>query len=258
MKQQNKQPTLLGHICYPFFTHIIKKSIWGAYILGINLIKVEALVYLIGAVLGRSLRNKLPMLVKLLFVPGTEESQIDRVTALCRKDAGKNFKEFKEWCDDKPLRFDDFLFYRRIESLLGNANIHMSPRNAYVDYLNGDKKLKKIFEQKVDAKRDPEKSVGEPLLILLLQGIFFGSSFPEVTQTMYQKAWENDRRFWTRLWPDDLVMPEDLKEANLDEAEILIDLIVADYVSEYYPELIDGLGLMSVIQRTEPTGHDFH
>ena len=42
-------------------------------------------------------------------------------------------------------------------------------------------------------------------------------------------------------------MPEEFKAATLEEAETIVLLIVADYASKYYPELIDGLGLMSVI-----------
>ena len=249
MAYQNEESTLLGHICYPFFNHILKKSFFGPYVLGIDLIKVEALVYLIGAMLGRALRHKLNILTRLLFVPGTDENHIKRVIALCKKDAGKNLKEFERWCGGRPLKFDDVLFYRRIEGLLSNASIQVSPRDAYEAYLHGDKKLKKVLDQKVDAKGEAEETVGRPFMILLLQGILFGISFPELTQTMYQKAWEDDRCFWTRIWPHGLVMPEEFKVASLEEAETLVLLIVADYASKYYPELLDSLGLMSVIQK---------
>jgi len=217
--------------------------------LGIDLIKVEALVYLIGAVLGRALRHKLNILTRLLFVPGTEENQIKRVTALCKKDAGKNLKDFERWCGSGPLKFDDVLFYRRIEGLLSNANIQMSPRDAYEAYIRGARKIKKVLDQKVDAKGEAEEAVARGFTVLLLQGVFFGSSFPELTQTMYQKAWDDDSGFWARLWPHDLVMPDELKAASLEEAETIVLLIAADYASKYYPELVDDLGLMRMIQK---------
>jgi hypothetical protein len=257
MAYQNEESTLLVHICYPFFNHVIKKSFFGPYILGIDLIKVEALVYLIGAVLGRALRHKLNILTRLLFVPGTEENHIKRVTALCKKDARENLKEFEGWCEGGPLKFDDVLFYRRIESLLSNASIQMSPRDAYEAYLHGDEKLKKVLDQKVDAKGEAGEAVGRQFMTLLLQGIFFGSSFPELTQTMYTKAWEDDRGFWTRIWPHGLVMPEEFKAASLEEAETIVLLILADYVSKYHPEVIDGLGLMSAIQKARSAEHDY-
>ncbi len=249
MAYQNEQSTLLAHICYPFYNHVIKKSFFGLYVLGIDLIKVEALVYLIGAVLGRALQHKLDILTGLLFVPGTEENQIKRTTTLCKKDARKNLKEFESWCGNGPIKFDDVLFYRRIEGLLSNASIQMSPRDAYEAYLRGDKKLKKVLNQKVDAKGKEEEAVGRRFMVLLLEGIFFGSSFPELTQTMYQKAWEDDMGFWARIWPHGLVMPEEFKAASLEETETTVLLIVADYTSKYYPEIIDALGLMSVIQK---------
>jgi hypothetical protein len=64
---------------------------------------------------------------------------------------------------------------------------------------------------------------------------------------MYQKAWEDNRDFLSHIWPHGLVMPEQLKAARLDEAEKAVLQIVALYASDYYPELIDSLGLMSVI-----------
>ena len=76
MAYQNEESTLVEYICYPFFNHVIKKSFFGSYVSGIDLIKVEALVYLIGAVLGRALQHKLDILTRLLFVSGTEELSV--------------------------------------------------------------------------------------------------------------------------------------------------------------------------------------
>jgi len=226
--------------------------------LAIDLLKIETLVYLIGAVLGRALRHRLNILTKLCFVPGAEENHIKRITALCEKDARKNLKEFESQRGCEPGTFDDFIFYRGMEGLLSDANIQMSPRDAYEAYLRGDKKMKRVLNQKVDAKGEAEEALAKRFMQLpLLQGVFFGSSFPELTQTMYQKAWEDDRSFWTRLWPHGLVMPKELKEARLEEAETIVLLIVADYASKYYPEVIDGLGLMSVIQKAKSAGQDY-
>lgn len=249
MTHQDEKPTLVGHICEPFFNHVIKKSLLGGpYVSAVDLLKVETLVYLIGAVLGRALRDRLNILSRLFFIPGTEENHIKKITALCKKDARKNLKEFQSQCGREPRTFDDFIFYRGIEGLLSAESIQMSPRDAYEAYLRADKKLRKVLDQKVDAKGEAEERVARRFMQLpLLQGVFFGSSFPELTQTMYQKAWEHDRGFWTRIWPHGLVMPEEFKAATLEEAETIVLLIVADYASKYYPELIDGLGLMSVI-----------
>jgi len=251
MTYQNEKSTLVGYICYPFFNHVIKKSfLGGPYVSAVDLLKVETLVYLIGAVLGRALRDRLNILSRLFFIPGTEENHIKRITALCKKDARKNLKEFEGQRGRGPRTFDDFIFYRGIEGLLSAVSVQMSPRDAYEAYLRGDKKLKKVLDQKVDAKGEAEEAVAKRFMQLpLLQGVFFGSSFPELTQTMHQKAWEDDRGFWARIWPHGLVMPEEFKAASLEETETTVLLIVADYASKYYPEFIDALGLMSVIQK---------
>jgi len=238
MSYQREQPTLLGFICSPFITSITRKPFFGRpYILGVDLLKVEAHVYLIGAVLGRALQHKLDILVKLLFVRGSDEHNVNRIVALCKKDAKKNLREFQSQFGREPATFDDFIFYRGIGNLLRTEGIELSPQDAVEAYQHGDKRIKNLFGQKVDSKGSRQR-----IMLLLLQGIFFGNSFPELTQTMYQKAWENDRDFWASTWAHGLVIPEELKATSLEEAEKSVLQIVAAYVSKYYPELIDAFG----------------
>lgn len=245
MPYQSERPTLLGFVCSPFITSITKKPFFGGpYVLGVDLLKLEAHIYQVGAVLGRALQHRLDILVKLLFVPGTEEHNVNRVVALCKKDVKKNLEEFQSQFGREPVTFDDFIFYRGIESLLRTGGIALSPRDAYEAYLHGDKKTKKLFDQKVDSK-----GVGQRIMTVLLQGIFFGSSFPELTKTMYQEAWQDDRDFWSDTWAHGLVIAEELRAASLEEAEQAVLQIAAVYASEYYPEFIDALGLRAFLQQ---------
>lgn len=75
---------------------------------------------------------------------------------------------------------------------------------------------------------------------MLASGIFFGSLFPELTQAMYQQAWEDDRNR-IDTWAHGLVIPEEIKVVSLEEAKKTSFQIVEDYASKYYPELVDAL-----------------
>jgi hypothetical protein len=237
MLSRNEELTLLEFICSPFIARIVKKPFFGrAYVLRIDLFKVTSTVYQTGAVLGCVLQHKLNILTKLFFVRGTREyNEVDSFAALCRKNVKKDLEEFEGQFQCEPATFDDFILYWEMEkTLLRRANIRMKGQDAYEAYLHGDKKIKKIFDQKLELKYAQE------LMVMLASGIFFGSSFPELTQAMYQKAWEDDRNR-IDTWAHGLVIPEEIKVMSLEEAKKTNFQIVEDYASKYYPELVDAL-----------------
>jgi len=237
--KKGEQPSLSVLLCYPFLNKITKKSLIGKpYARAIDLVDVQEQLYSIGAAVGHVLRNKLDILVKLLSVPGAKEYEADRLMSLCKKDARKNFEEFINEFGREPDTFGEFISYRNVEKRLRNAGIRLSAKDAVEAYAHGDKKIRKIFDEKVDLE-----GIERIMMPPLLQGIQFGSSFPELTEKMYQKACKEDNGFWAHKGLDDLVVPKELKPWNLEETQRAVLQMVAAYTSEYYPELLDPLDL---------------
>jgi hypothetical protein len=241
--QKGEQPSLSVLLCQPFLNKITRKALFGKpYARAIDIVDVEEQLYSIGAALGQSLRNKLDILVKLLFVPGTEEHRINELMQLCKKDAKKNLEKFINEFGREPETFGDFISYRSVENLLRNKGIRLSAKDAAKAYARGDKKIKKIFDEKVDLEGSKEY-----MLIMLRQGIQFGSSFPELTEKMYRKAYKENRDFWSGGELHGLTIPEELRPWSLEDTQRAILQMVAAYTSEYYPELLDPLDLRGYI-----------
>ena len=158
-----------------------------------------------------------------------------------KKDARKNLEEFRNKYGRDPDSFGDFISYRSVENLLKDEGIRLSAKGAIEAYIHGDRKIKKIFDAKVDLE-----GIERILFPALLQGIHFGSSFPEVTERMYRKAHEDDEDFWARKWHG-ITIPEELEAWSFEETQKAVLRMVAAYTSEYYPELLDPLDLRGYI-----------
>jgi hypothetical protein len=236
--KKGEQPSLSVLLCQPFLNKITRKALFGkSYARAIELIDVEERLYSIGAALGHAMRNKLDTLAKLLFVSGKESHRIDEVMRLCKKDARKNLEEFRNKHGRDPDTFGDFISYRSVENLLRNKWVKLSAKEATEAYTEGNRRIKKIFDLQVELEGNEQR-----MIIMLLQGIQFGSSFPELTERMYQKACEDNKNFWAGKWHG-LTIPEELKIWSLEETQRAVLRMVAVYTSEYYPELLDPLGL---------------
>jgi len=90
---------------------------------------------------------------------------------------------------------------------------------------------------KVDLK------MAEPdVMALLVQGIFFGASFPELTEEMFRKAM-NTYGDWVRTVGYGLKIDKEVKGISLEEVEEAVLQMVAVHTLEYYPELVERLDL---------------
>ncbi len=246
--KKGEQPSLSVLLCQPFLDKSTRKGLFGrTYVRAIDFIDIQEQLYSIGAALGHTLRGKLDSLEKLLFVPGAKESEADRIMSLCKKDARKNFKEFVNEFGREPDTFGDLISYRTLGKKLRNADVRLSAEEAVEAYTQGDRRIKKIFNEKGDLE---DGEIGQILGIMLLQGIHFGSSFPELTEKMYQRAQMEDNDFWTAKWQG-VTIPEEFKATGLEETEGAVLQMVAAYTSEYYPELLDSLDLKGYIDTNE-------
>jgi len=79
----------------------------------------------------------------------------------------------------------------------------------------------------------------------LMSGIGFGASYPELVQKMWVKTYETpmDQDEWAKAREHGLAIPEEQTPLPLEEMEQLVLLEVGRYVYEYFPQLIDPLGL---------------
>jgi len=237
-------------LCQPFLNKITRKPLFGTpYARSIDLVDVEERLYSIGAALGHVMRNKLDVLVKLLFVPGANQDKADRIMSLCKKDAMKNLEEFRNKHGRDPDTFGDFTSYKSVENRLRNEGISLSARDAIEAYAQGDRKIQKIFDEKVDLE-----GIEGIMFPPLLQGIHFGSSFPELTEKMYRKAYEDDKDIPARKWHG-VAIPEELKTWSLEETQKAILQIVVIYASKYDPEVIDPLNLRGFLQPSKSREH---
>jgi hypothetical protein len=236
--KKGEQPSLSVLLCQPFMNKITRKAIWGKpYARAIDLLDVEEQLYSIGAALGHAMRNKLDILKKLLSVPSAKQYEADRIMNLCKKDARKNLEEFRNKHGRDPDTFGDFISYRSVENLLRNKGIRLNAKEAIEAYTEGNSKIKKIFDLQVELEGNEQR-----MIIMLLQGIQFGSSFPELTERMYQKLRKEDDDFWAHRFYG-IKIPETLKPWSLEDTQQAILQMVAAYTSEYYPELLDPLNL---------------
>jgi hypothetical protein len=231
-----KPPTLSVFICQPLFDLIKKQSTFSrAFVRDIDLRLVSALLYAIGAAMGHSYRNKLNTLENLLFVPDSDERERNRIMNLCKEDAKKNLEEFIRKYGKEPDTFWDFVFFNGLEDILDNKGVKISPKEAFEAYFSEDGKVGALFDAQADNER-----IGNYLITMLLHGIQFGSSFPELTERMFENHHRLGIESLSVIWKD-LDVPLELRAKSLEETDRAWEKIAAQYVSKYYPERVDHI-----------------
>jgi len=84
---------------------------------------------------------------------------------------------------------------------------------------------------------------------LMLEGMGFGSSFPELTERMWRQTYETpDPEIWAKARRAGVDIPEEQESLPLEESEHELLLAVAAYAHDRHPELIEPLGLRKVEQ----------
>lgn len=217
MTNQTSRLTLGEHLGMGAIGPLLEKRTFGGYNVRLGPFIMRSLwMFVQGAALGRALRDRLEILVRLLVPPGHE---YDFCVTLNEKVALRVSRYGKE-----PDSFFDFWFRTQFQNL---------------DFLDLDA-LKRITKRKV--------RLGEMLPLLnewLVQGIGFGAKFPELTERLWRKEYETpeDADLWAILRQAGLDIPEEQTLLPLDEMEEMVLLGVAIYVDEFMPELLEPLGL---------------
>ena len=236
MPHKEGQPTLMGFLGIPIVTKIAKmRSLGGPYIRFYDFCAVLSYLYTSGAVLGRAKRPKLNVLAILFSVPGSE---VDNVNQL-QDDAKNRLQKFKDDVGREPNTFNEFILFRELEKAIG-----LSLEESFKACTRGDKKAIKIANEQV--------SLAEAERVIKcfgLEGIGFGSCFPDLTEKMYRTSFENpDKDWWAKAAARGLVFSQKPEIITLESQEETVLKIVAAYTSEYYPELLDPLDLRGYLK----------
>ncbi|HEX74043.1 MAG TPA: hypothetical protein G4N93_02720 [Dehalococcoidia bacterium] len=175
------------------------------------------------------------ILAKLFSIPGTEKENLDGL----QEEATKHLSKFRNDIAKDPDTFHEFILFRELESAIG-----LSMEDWFKAYTEGDAKIMKIADEKVPLEK------AEPSIKWFgLEGIGFGSSFPELTEKMYKNSYEDiDMDVWAKHRAHGLVIPEEPTPISLEEQEKIVLQIVAAYASKCYPELLDALDLRGYVE----------
>ena len=230
LEQKGIERTLMGFLGMVSVMKATKTRLFGGpYIPFGAFLLVCSFLYENGAILGRARSDKLTILAKTFPAdPGKEDSFINELQNVARERLNEYKKEFKK----EPSSFID-LFY-----LLELKRLGLSL---------ADTELKTL--RKASGERYSLKQAGPYIKMFGLEGIGFGSCFPELTEKMYRKGHENiNMDVWTEMKEHGAALPEEPTIISLEEQEQLVLQMVAAYASEHYPELLDPLDLRSFVQ----------
>jgi len=188
---------------------------------------IPPFLYEAGAILGRARHDKIDVLRKMLHTT-TSGSEDDIEKVLYR--AKKRLEEYKNAAlGREPQTFRTF--------------VHLTELRFESWWCSLD----------IGAKVSP-REVEPYILSLVLEGIVFGSLFPELTKKMNRNFYDSIEIDWDTWIPLDspapLVLPKHIFQLpgeptilSLEGQEDTLLRVVGQYVADYHPELIDSLDL---------------
>ena len=219
MVSQSSRPTLMAHLGIEAMARIIQKGLFGRpYVRFYPFLMVGCWLYQTGAILGRA-RPYLDILARMFSEPGREREVYKYLLDLSAERIARYGK--------LPDSFFDFFMTTEYQK----AGITWPPPNLDV--------MKRIDNKKIPLEQ------AEPIAKwFLLEGIGFGAAFPDLTERMWRQTYEtHDPELWARARRAGLEIPEQFAPLPLEEMEQIVLLEVASYAMEYFPELVEPLGL---------------
>lgn len=166
---------------------------------------------------------------KILYTTGKGEDDIDKVLYRARK----RLEEYK------------------------NADLGREPQT-FRDFILWTEHRSKSWWCSLDVRREVSPREVEPyILLLVLEGIEFGSLFPELTRKMNRNFYDSVEIDWDALPAVYRVfcqLPGEPTILSLRGQEETLLQNVAGYTADYYPELIDSLDLRHYSKEDVRTG----
>ena len=211
--------------------------------------------YECGAIIGRALKDKLSTLEILLQLEPTQKNN----TIISWQDvAEKRLKSYEEKHKKRPDTFKDFIFTQEALRITGFKFKTESIKGRGIKLFS-----KRLFFEKMPLK----ESTGEHLLKrekienemreFVLEGVGFGSRFPELTKELNWKYWaftDIDSNEWKKITHSFWDVENPLQVLSLKWQEKILLEMVHFYAENYYPELLEKVE----IERSEriPSNED--
>ena len=187
-------------------------------------------LYETGAILGRARHDKIEVIKKILHTTRYNEKEIE-------------------------LEIDEAIYKakKRLEEHKG-SNSGKEPTTIFYLVMCTEI-LSKTYWLDLNAKAEVSvKDIESYILSLLMEGIVFGSIFPELTERMNRKFYDSVEIDWDTWAPQDTLAPLVLLKhiyalpgeptiLSLEGQENTILQLVGWYTAHFYPELIDSLDL---------------
>ena len=220
MTSQLTRFTLMQHLAREEVRRLAAKRLFGGgyYVPLLPLFWTGLWLFQKGAILGRARRDRLELLAKMLFQPGSEQNVYWVLNGLATARMEKYGKEPDDFVD----------FWVRTELPEATAG-HLFD----VDVLKWLSKRKMRLGEALNKVNS-----------WVLSGIAFGATYPDLTERMWNKFGERrDPASWAEARRAGLDLPEEDTILSLEEMGHTVLAEVADYALEYFPELVEPLGL---------------
>jgi len=196
---------------------------------------ILSFVYEEGALLGRAKRHKLSILEKMLIIPGIKLKPVEDAQEMAKA----RLDGFRKESGGEPSTFSEFIELRAVEGALKRYGLNLPPRNEGEAW-----KIRKVGGVKM-----PLREAIPGIKLHVLEGIGFGSSFPELTEEMFRRAYKVDTYYDTFVRDERSERP--MLISTLEKREKAVLLMVAAYTSECYPELVDPLDLRKDVEEAK-------
>jgi len=236
-----------------------KSNFWGGenyYVRLYDYFLVLSFLYESGAILGRAMRNKLNLFRKMLAISDYQEVNVYNPSMKdLQEGSEERLRRYRKRFGKEPDTFQEFIFERELQIATGlhpNDVLEASFRRNYEAVKAYNKKIP--VEIRWDGACMPKKKEDEvEIRMFMLEGIGFGSYFPELTEKLNRNYWESVRPEMDRLSrefskplvpgavPLDLLVK--LTILSFEEQEEGTLQMVAFWAEHYYPELLSPLGL---------------
>lgn len=193
----------------------------GRYVQFGRLLSSATYLYESGAIIGCSKRDRLDSLAHMIVQPGKEAQFV----ADSQSQANKRLHELGR----EPTSIFDLVW----STELAKAGLTLP------DFADFKRKSKPFYE-----KLPCDPHLEARLKMFILEGIGFGSLYPGLTEKMWRQSHEAiDKGQWSQLRTLGLEIAEDPSPVTFEQKTELVQDILAAYASEYYPELMEPLGL---------------
>jgi len=180
-------------------------------------------LYEVGATLGRLWKDKIPVVISMYNIGGKREE----FTQYWHEQARNRLEKYGK----QPQTFPIFVLQTDLDMFM-------------------EKKLEYLKIEdfgKIVGKKLSHSETNEWLRLIetsVIEGIMFGSRYPDLTHTMLANEWEKiDEDSWNEAKKYGVTLSEKPPEMTVEDKEKEAVEMARDYVRQYHPRLIADLSL---------------